>query len=456
MSDIKVRVGQSNTVRVVSSVSGTAGGKAVVSENVIGGISSVSSLNVSGLSTFVGVATSKDNFYVGNDLHVAGNAQIVGVLTAKVLYSTIYGEILGGSLSGTTIVGTALSISGISTFANGTVLVGGGNSIGNQVLQVVGVNSSVYIGGRLGIGLSNPETQLGINGVLGFTNGNILIGNPEVGIKLSPGNIQSYYGINNISIGNSSASELTYGYDNIFLGNNSGKFTSLGYYNTFINSYSGYSNLFGSYNTFLGNRSGFSNVNGSTNSFYGSYSGYSNLFGSNNLYLGSYTGISTNVSNKIIVGSGYDQSYLFDSPDITKDYQLAVGIRTNNGSSQYWLVGNENFNIGIGITNPTSKLHVDGDAYVTGVITASNFYVGSNLLVGAGGSISELYVSGISTLLTISYPSANTNGVAYFNSNKIVTSTGSTSSGIDYTNYILTTDNSGIPTWSNTIDGGVY
>jgi hypothetical protein len=61
MSDIKVRVGQQNTVRVVSSVSGSAGGKAVESQNVIGGIASVTSLSVTGISSFYETAS----FYNG-------------------------------------------------------------------------------------------------------------------------------------------------------------------------------------------------------------------------------------------------------------------------------------------------------------------------------------------------------------------------------------------------------
>jgi hypothetical protein len=91
MSDIKVRVGQQNTVKVVSSISGSAGGSAVVAENVIGGIASVTSLNVSGVSTFVGIATFKNNVYIDGDLYVsddlvfdeftARNANITGILT---------------------------------------------------------------------------------------------------------------------------------------------------------------------------------------------------------------------------------------------------------------------------------------------------------------------------------------------------------------------------------------
>ena len=91
MSDIKVRVGQQNTVKVVTSVSGSAGGSATIAENVIGGIASVTSLNVSGLSTFVGIATFKNDVYIDGDLYIsddlvfdeftARNANITGILT---------------------------------------------------------------------------------------------------------------------------------------------------------------------------------------------------------------------------------------------------------------------------------------------------------------------------------------------------------------------------------------
>lgn len=88
-NSIKSRVGQQNTINVVSSVSGSAGGSAVVSENVIGGIASVTSLDVSGIgtfaginvsqfyvsgiSTFVGVATFKNDVYIDGDLYISDN-----------------------------------------------------------------------------------------------------------------------------------------------------------------------------------------------------------------------------------------------------------------------------------------------------------------------------------------------------------------------------------------------
>ena len=101
MSDIKVRVGQENaiksrvgqqnTVNILSSVSGSSGGTAVTAENVIGGIASVTFLYVSGVSTFVGVSTFKNNVYIDGDLYIRDdlvfdefttrNANITGILT---------------------------------------------------------------------------------------------------------------------------------------------------------------------------------------------------------------------------------------------------------------------------------------------------------------------------------------------------------------------------------------
>ena len=77
MSYINERVGQQNSIKVIASISGAAGGFASLSENVIGGIASVTSLNVSGLSTFVGVATFKNNVFID------GNINVVGVATFK-------------------------------------------------------------------------------------------------------------------------------------------------------------------------------------------------------------------------------------------------------------------------------------------------------------------------------------------------------------------------------------
>lgn len=64
------RTGQQNAIRVISSLSG--GGYSQVSRNVIGGIASVTSLTVTGISTFNG------DVYIDGNLYITGSEIIDG------------------------------------------------------------------------------------------------------------------------------------------------------------------------------------------------------------------------------------------------------------------------------------------------------------------------------------------------------------------------------------------
>lgn len=93
----------------------------------------------------------------------------------------------------------------------------------------------------------------------------------------------------------------------------------------------------------------------------------------------------------------------------------------------------------------------------------------SENVIGGIASVTSLSVSGASNFTGVStfssdvyflsnvyYQNYSENGIAYFNDLGVLTSTGSTSNSISETNYILTTNQSGIPIWSNVIDGGTY
>jgi hypothetical protein len=145
MPDIKVRVGQQNTVKVVSSISGSAGGSAAVAENVIGGIASVTSLSVSELSTFVGVATFKNNVYIDGDLYVSDDI-FFDEFTARNINVTGIGTIITLSSINSTL--TNINSTGISTFG----IVDTSQFYVSGVSTFVGVSTfknNVYIDGDL-------------------------------------------------------------------------------------------------------------------------------------------------------------------------------------------------------------------------------------------------------------------------------------------------------------------
>ena len=96
------------------------------------GVTVSGGLNVSGVSTFVGIVTSQSDVFVGNDLSVAGDARVVGVLTVGSSSITINGDTntinvgTGATIHTTTASFNQLEVAGVSTFvgnvfAQGTV-----------------------------------------------------------------------------------------------------------------------------------------------------------------------------------------------------------------------------------------------------------------------------------------------------------------------------------------------
>ena len=148
MPDIKVRVGQQNTVKVVSSISGAAGGSAAVAENVIGGIASVTSLNVSGVSTFVGIATFKNDVYIDGDLYVSDDI-FFDEFTARNINVTGIGTIITLNSINSTL--TNINSTGISTLG----IVNISQFYASGISTFVGVatfKNNVFIDGDLYVG----------------------------------------------------------------------------------------------------------------------------------------------------------------------------------------------------------------------------------------------------------------------------------------------------------------
>jgi hypothetical protein len=400
-----------------------------ISTNV--GINTLSNVGIGTTNPTSRLTVSGDGFFTG----VVTASSFSGITTSMVIgLSTVS---LTGDYNDLTNKPTSLSsftndVGFITTYTETDTLnsvTNRGNSTSNGISVGIltassGNFSGAYVSGNLGIGTTNPQTKLEIDGVLGFGTvhyymdpsqvfTNIRIGDESTGGNLTPGVAGYFYGYNNIFMGVFAGAATTIGYDNIFLGASAGRNNTTGGHNNFFGNSAGRSNttgfsnnffgqIAGSYNTtgcsnnFFGNGAGSYNTTGSFNSFFGRYSGNYNTIGSKNNFFGAYTGLSTSASNKVILGSGYDYSSFFDAPNTTKDTQFAVGVRTDANPSKYWIVGNENFNIGMGTTNPTSKLTVTGDVLVSGILTASsgNF---SDIVTSSGLSISGVSTLGIVT-----------------------------------------------------------
>ena len=116
-----------------------------------------------GIATY---ATSSGIATFANTAGIATFATTAGVST----YATSSGIATYASTSGVSanVIGgiasvTSLSVSGISTFTNGSVLIGSGTSTGtaSQRLQVTG---GVYVSENIGIGTTNPTSALTVVG----------------------------------------------------------------------------------------------------------------------------------------------------------------------------------------------------------------------------------------------------------------------------------------------------
>ena len=152
------------------------------------GISSFSenttSLQVTGN---VGIGTTNAT----SKLWVNGDGYFTGILTANKIFSSQYGEFVGGSISGTSLVGTSLSISGISTL--------GVTSATNLTTQQLNVSGIVTLGTvQISSGIITATT-----GIVTYY-GNQVIGTPSGGFKIGA------FTINNIDLTKDSINELNF------------------------------------------------------------------------------------------------------------------------------------------------------------------------------------------------------------------------------------------------------
>ena len=331
-------------------------------------------------------------------------------------------------------------------FASGTETWRVGNAGQSSSFQIhqlgVGDRLTINSSGNVGIGTTNPQSKLDvigdalINSIKAGRGGGNQLTNTAFGYQTLDSNFsgsnnvaigyRALYvnssGLYNVAVGTTALNSNTSGEANVAIGQQALYTNTTGIQNTavgFTSLYSGngtqntalgfqtlFSNSNGGTNLALGSAALFSNSSGSSNASLGAYAGYSNTSGSYNVYCGSWVGTTTTVSRRILIGTGTDFSNRFEGPNTASNVQLAIGHNIS-GTSNYWIVGDSNYNVGIGTATPGFRLEVNGSfaattkSFIIPHPTKENYKLRHGSLEGPENGV---YVRGRTSTNTIELP----------------------------------------------------
>jgi hypothetical protein len=201
---------------------------------------------------------------------------------------------------------------------------------------------TLYNLGNVGIGTLNPTAKLDVSGDVTASL-----------YKISGMTVLSASGYSTF-VGKDAGTSNTTGAENTFLGYQAGYKNTTGNYNTFLGVATGYKNIDGYFNAFIGEQAGYYNEAGHENTYSGVAAGYKNT-GSYNTFLGYAAGYNNTGSGNVFIGNraGFD--------DTTGSYRLYIA----NSSGTPLIYGDfSTGRVGIGTTNPTEMLHVNGNIIV--------------------------------------------------------------------------------------------
>jgi len=250
--------------------------------------------------------------------------------------------------------------------------------------------------GNVGIGTTAPTEKLDVVGKIALNDGgnSVFIG---TGAGLNDDGTDN----RNVGVGFQALYSNTTGSSNVANGYRALFYNTTGNYNT-ANGYAAlHYNTTGNYNTANGYAALFYNTTGSSNVANGLHSGR---------YIADKTTAATILNNSIMLG--YRASPLADN----QTNQIVIGYDATGIGSNTVVLGNDSIvttqlkgNVGIGTTTPSQKLHVSGNARITGA------YYDSNNSSGTSGQVLSSTVLGTDwiTIPSSSLWTADTNGITY-------------------------------------------
>ena len=277
-----------------------------------------------------------------------------------------------------------------------------------------GLGANVYIGCNAGRNAAKNGSQIAFyNVAIGY---NALVGKSGEG----SGTCHS------VAIGNNALKCSSTGRANTAIGECAGQSVDVGAYNFYGGYMAGSNQCSGNGNVMIGRRAGFRNRTGYGNVVLGQEAACSNSSGncsfSTSVFIGNYTAKCVQSgSNHVYIGdsagmkhlTGYGNVYVGKSAgcnmtsgnynsffgsaaaccQTSGSYNIAIGYRPrlpiSDGNDQFvigcctcnWIVGNSNYNVGIGTTNPDPAVGVGNTAKLSvGILSAYQLYGdGSNL-----------------------------------------------------------------------------
>lgn len=233
------------------------------------------------------------------------------------------------------------------------------------ILNVAIGGSSLYnnLSGRNNVAVGKSSLERNFTGIDNTGLGNYSLFNNQSGasnVGIGKSALErNNNGSNNVAIGNSSLFNVE-GSNNTSIGHESQLNNSTGQGNTSLGYRSLYTNNGGGNNTAIGLESLYGNTSGARNTALGERAGSGITSGSNNIFVGYNSGLGvTTGANNTVIGSN-----LTLPAGTTGNIVLADGLGNRR------INVDQNGNVGIATTTPTSKLEVNGSATNTTAFNA--------------------------------------------------------------------------------------